>query len=125
MVTDGSSLVRYMKTAAVDTSKLKTSLKPYCDTRWNSVNDMFESIETNCAEVLQILSEKEQSSNNHRNVSEKIRCLSKQTLRSTCDFLKLFKTITSEIEGDKYETIHRVWPAFKKIESHLEPKDFK
>lgn len=74
MVTGGSRLVRYMKTAAVelqlDTYKLKTTLKPYCDTRWNSVHVMFNSIETNYAEISQILSEKEQSSRNYRNDNE-------------------------------------------------------
>lgn len=123
MVSDGSALVRYMKTAAVDNDKLKSSLKPYCDTRWNTVHIMFNSIEINYTEIFQILSEKERSSYTHRNVTDKIRRFSQATLKSICTFLELFRTITTEIEGDKYETIHMVWPAWKRIMTHLESKD--
>lgn len=122
MVANGSSLVRYIKLASLDNSKLKSTLKPYVETRWNTVSFMFDSIVFNYTEIYQILSEREMSSSNHRNITEKITCLSKHVLENICAFLKIFTDISIQIEGDQYETLHHVWPAYTKITSHLQAK---
>lgn len=121
MVANASSLVRYMKLASLDNTKLKSTLKPYVETRWNTVNFMFDSM----LEVYQALNEREMgsSSSNHRNITEKITCLSKQALENICRFLRIFTDMSIQLEGDLYETIHRVWPAYLTIKSHLEEKD--
>lgn len=122
IVSNGASLVRYMKLATVDKKKLKTSLKSHCETRWNTVYYMLFSIIDNYAEIYQILSEKERSSSVNKHITEKLTCLDKRVLESVCSFLELFKNISVMIEGDKYETIHQVWPAYSNIEAYLQPK---
>lgn len=49
----------------------------------------------------------------------KVTCLDPVELKTIVDFLKLFKELTTDIEGDKYVTIIKVWPAYRKIYRHL------
>lgn len=39
--------------------------------------------------------------------------------RDISDFLKIFYTITTNIESEKTTTLHKVWPSFDAIDNHL------
>lgn len=119
IIAKAASLVRYVKiTGQNNDVRLKCSLKSYCETRFNTVSTMLDSIESNYNEVLIMLSDK-QNKAKPDNLMKKVTCLDQIELKAICDFLKLFAEITTSIEGDKYVTIHRTWPAFRKIEMHL------
>lgn len=112
-------LVRYMKTShagALMTSKLKS----YPDTRFNYAIDMLKSIYDNHEEVFQILTAKEDATRN-KHLSDKITCLSMPDIKSMCDFLVIFKNMTTAIEGDQHVTLHKVWPVFRELRSILKP----
>lgn len=123
LITKAASLVRYMKiTGLNDNEQLVSSLKSYCETRFNTVVDMFESIERNYYEIFNLLREKQQKTK-QTNLLTKITCLDDGELKLIIDFLKIFKEITTDIEGDEYITIIKVWPAYLKIVKHLLPKE--
>lgn len=112
-------LVRYVKiTGQNNHVNFKISLKSYCETRFNTVVDMLDSIECNFNEILMMLSEKQRKAK-QKNIVQKLTCLDQFELKAICEFLKPFAELTTEIEGDKYFTIHRTWPAFRRIEKHL------
>lgn len=114
-----AALVKFMKSSGLN-SKLKKSLKSYTETRWNTVHDCISSIEENYSDVLKLLVDKEQAS--HKNVEyvQRLTCISKQQLHDIAQFLSTFKYLTNEIEGDKYVTIYRLWPAFIRINKLME-----
>lgn len=119
IISKGASLVRYVKiTGQNENVNFKTSLKSYCETRFNTVADMLDSIECNYNEILMMLSEKQQKTK-QTNLVQKLTCLDQFELKAICEFLKPFAELTTQIEGDKYSTIHRTWPAFRSIEKHL------
>lgn len=49
----------------------------------------------------------------------KVTCLNQSELKSIIDFLRVFEQLTTDLEGEKYVTIHRVLPAYRKIKKHL------
>lgn len=119
IILKAASSVRFVKiTGQNNDVRLKSSLKSFCATRFNTVVTMLDSMENNYNEVLIMLSDK-QNKAKPENLIKKITCLDQIELRAICDFLRLFAEITNIIEGDKYVTIHRTWPAFRKIEKHL------
>lgn len=123
LITKAASLVRYMKITGLNNNEqLVSSLKSYCETRFNTVVDMFESIERNYYGILNLLQEKQQKTK-QTNLLPKITCLDNGQLKLIIDFLKIFKEITTDIEGDQYITIIKVWPAYLKIVKHLLRKE--
>lgn len=119
LITKAASLVRYMKITGLNgNEQLISSLKSYCETRFNTVVDMFESIERNYYGILNLLQEKQQKTK-QTNLLTKITCLDNGELKLIVDFLKIFREITTDIEGDEYITIIKVWPAYLKIVKHL------
>lgn len=122
LVSDAAYLVKFMKMAGLN-SKCNPTLKSYCKTRWNTVYLMLRSIYSNYSTILGLLNEKEQVTNGSENYVEKLTILVKFKLKNVIDFLKLFKDMTDDIEGDKYVTLHYVLPLFEKLRSHLRSED--
>lgn len=123
MINDALTLVRYMKTSSIDCNELTKSLKKHVETRWNYTYIMFESIEFNYTDIFRLLSEKEKSpGNREKKLVTKLTCLSSSDLAEICTFLKEFHEISLELEGDKYATIHLVWPAYNRIQEQLKEK---
>lgn len=116
IIKDASNLVKYMKSTGLNL-KLEKSLKSYCDTRWNTVHDMLESIYNSYSIIVELLSEKERLS--RLSVTYKIARISRVDLFQMTKFLALFKKITDSIQGDKYITIIQVWPSINKIRKHI------
>lgn len=116
IVKDSASLVKYMKSTGMNL-KLRKSLKSYCETRWNTVFDMLSSIHQNYTDIVTILSEKERISG--LSITYKVARISRVDVLEVTDFLELFKSITDNIQGDKYVTIPQVWPSLNKIQKHL------
>lgn len=121
IVNQASSLVRYMKTSHAG-AQMTSKLKSYPETRFNYAYDMLLSICQNHTEVYNVLRDKEESSRNHRGLTEKITCLPIEKLNEICDFLKFFKDATTAIEGDKKVTLHKVWPILRELWAKLQPK---
>lgn len=116
LVSDAASLVRYLKKAGLTNQNLSGALQSYCETRWNTVFYLFRSIIINYNSIFTILSEREKLK---PSVTDKLTCLPKTDLAAIADFLELFSEITVHVQGEKYETIHTVWPYFHAIEKHL------
>lgn len=116
LITDATSLVKFIKSANLN-HRCKPTLKSYTKTRWNTVYDMLRTILCNYSNIVDILNEKDRLSND--NYVRKITVLSKYHIAGVVDFLKLFKDITDDIEGEKYATLHYIIPSYKKIEQHL------
>lgn len=114
-----AQLVRYMKTSHAG-AEMTSKLKIFPETRFNYAHDMLESIHTNYDQVYEILVEKEQVTGKD-DLTDKITCLPKDKLKTICDFLAFFKEATTEIEGDKKITIHKVWPVLRMLRANLQP----
>lgn len=118
IISQASSLVRYVKFCGLNESEhLINSLKSYCETRFNTVVEMLDSIEINYFGVLEMLKKRQQKS--RQDLISKVTCLNQSELKTIVDFLRLFEQLTTDLEGEKYVTIHRVWPAYRKIQKHL------
>lgn len=116
-VTAGASLVRYLKKSGL-CNELAESLRSYCETRWNTVYFLFLSILNNYNQIYSILLQREQLTSSV-DLTSKLTCIPKSDLKHIVDFLELFAMITIIIQGEKYETLHTVWPYYSNIEKHL------
>lgn len=124
IINDSSALVRFVnKSTMRNNEALKKTLKQHCVTRWNSTQIMLESIYLSYDEVYKALSEKEKEPTCTSHLTQKITCLPKDKLSAIVNFLTPFTKMTKSIEGDKYATIHMVWPIYRRIESYLHPKE--
>lgn len=63
IVDDTSSLVSYIRSSGLSV-KCDPQLKKYAPTRWNTVCDMFHTVDVNYARIAQILLEKEVADKN-------------------------------------------------------------
>lgn len=81
---------------------------------------MLRTIYLNYSTLIGLLVEKERSTKSNENYVERVTCISKVQIKELVAFLKLFKDITQDIEGDKYVTLHYVIPPFEKIKKHLD-----
>lgn len=120
LISDAASLVRYLKKSGLSIQKFHMALQSYCETRWNTVYYLLKSINDNYASIMGVLLEKEAIAP-LSNVTEKLTLISKLDLVKIADFLELFTSISVHAQGDKYETLHTVWPCFHAIKNHLEP----
>lgn len=124
IVIDSAALVRFVNTSTIRNNEtLRKTLKQHCETRWNSVQIMLDSIYSNYDEIYNALSEKEKAPTCTAHLTQKITCLKKDELNALVNFLSPFTKMTKNIEGDKCATIHKVWPIYQKIESYLQPKE--
>lgn len=118
IIKDASALVKFTKSSGIN-SKLKNSLKSYTETRWNTVHDCIDSIHENYSDVLELLLQKERISTTNTQYVHRLTCLPKWKLKDISEFLSPFKKLTNDIEGENYTTVHRIWPAFLKIQKML------
>lgn len=116
LISDAASLVKFMKSSNLN-HRCKPSLKSYTKTRWNTVYEMLNSIFSNYSNIVEILNEKEKLTND--SYVGKVTILAKFQIKNLIDFLKLFKDITDDIEGEKYVTLHYVVPSFMRIQKEL------
>lgn len=94
-----STLSNYVKNTGLN-PKLKTSLKTYTSTRWNSVFTMVDAILKNYKEVYELMIMKQRLRNEYRlknrqqpdaEISDLITVIDTKELEAICQFLKPFK----------------------------------
>lgn len=118
IISNAKDLVRYIKKAGLN-YRCDLRLKSYCTTRWSTAYTMLNSILKKYDDVYKVLDERRHQQKKYRNCLQLIECLHKSTLSIVINFLEPFKVWTDLLEADKCITIHRVWPIYKKVMSHL------
>lgn len=118
LVSNAASLVRYLKKSGLSLKEIRNSLQSYCETRWNTVYYLLSCIVNNYTSILNVLARKETITPSS-NATDKLTCLSKSDMVTIAEFLKLFTSISVHVQGDKYETLHTVWPYFHTIDKYL------
>lgn len=117
VIFNASKLVKYFKHSGLN-SKLSLTLKSYSETRFNTVYYTLWSIYEMYSEIILLLNEKEKT-DPRIPLIQKITCINKLVLKEICDFLNSFVKLSVEIEGEKYLTLHKVWPTFDSIKKHI------
>lgn len=113
-----SALTSYLKNTGLHL-RLGVTLKPFSKTRWNSVYTMFKALlSADFQRIAELLIEKQRTSN--RPLLPMLTVLEKKDVQAICNFLEPFKNLSDQLEGDKMETLHFVWPAYIKIQKMLE-----
>lgn len=110
LVSEVASFVRYMKKSSLNTL-LKPSLVSMCDTRWNTVFDMFYSFVNNYESVINVLILKDKIT--------KLGNISKNRMKEISDFLEYFKRVSTRIQSDKELMIDQAWAIMSDIKSYL------
>lgn len=110
VISDAAALVRYVKKSGLN-SRLETSLKSYCETRWSTTYTMLHSIVSKFEAINVLLEERQKQ--------HYIECLQKSTISKIALFLEPFKIWTDFLEADKSITIHKVLPVYMKMMEHL------
>lgn len=113
IVSQAASLVRTLKKSGLSNVQLDASLKSFCETRWNGVHLTLNSILENYDSLLDYLRNKD------NDMLIKFISIPKLQMTEMAKFLGIFTDITIKIQGEKYETLHLVWPFMKAIERHL------
>jgi len=93
-------LVKYFKKSGLN-PLLKSSLKGYSPTRWNTMFFVFQSIEQNWADIDKILRDKNEL---HRVLNINI-----NHVREMIRVLECFCNTSKVLEGDDYPTMHFVY----------------
>lgn len=121
IIQNASKLVQYCKRTGLINHIVEnggTTLQSYCETRWNTVIIMLDSIVHNYHRIVNALAAKE-ASDPSLSIINKVTCLDKSSISKICDFLRVFKNMTEEISGEKYGTIHKVWMMIEKVHKAL------
>lgn len=104
-----SRIVKYMKVTGLNT-KLTKCLISYVSTRWNTRYDMFESFLAVYSEIVPIMKDKK-----IENLFKRIKV---ENVEAICCYLKPYKLLTQEIEGDKEVTSTKILPCIEMLRSH-------
>lgn len=94
---------------------LTTSLKQRCETRWNSVFDMLNSIDLNYKQVEDILFSRKE----HPVYMDAI---DQSLLKNLSELLSHFKEASEQLSADQEPTLHLVLPWINKLKSYCEIK---
>lgn len=113
MLDNCKSLVTFLKRTGAVASLPHTVIQE-CEVRWNSKVHMLESILKQYTDIRQLLEDKDQL---HR-----MEGIFQDQLMHLIEFLTLFKLAITELEGEKYPTIHMVLLWFFKLKKHCELK---
>lgn len=142
LVEKASKLASYMKNYGHN-KHLKTSIKTFSKTRWNSVCIMFKSIIDNYEDIVKVLTDIHTahitkasrigptSSQSQRRSTDNERCgtdnalsyigdLNIGQMSAYTDFLLKFKDISTTIEGHITPTLFMVWPAYLTLNKLME-----
>lgn len=106
-VNAASSLASYLKTTGMS-NRLASTVKTHCQTRWNTVYLMLESILDNYATICELINEKQQFHSSTTSQSQSTRTkapidylmdINTNAISKIAKYLKPFKDITMNIEG--------------------------
>lgn len=100
-------------------SQITKSIKTFSSTRWNGAYTMLESIVQNFDELYSLLFQR-QRHNPKQKCFDLISSLDVNEMKAVCKFLKQFKEITNDIEGDSYVTLSLVWPIYSNLKIILD-----
>lgn len=122
MIKIASELVSYLKKTGLS-ARLDSTVKLHCNTRWNTVYMMFDSIVKNYGKIVDLLAEKssamsscsQSQSKTQKTPTDYVSPIDINAMSRIAEFLKPFKEMTIVMEGHKYPTLHMVWPAYLKI----------
>lgn len=105
------SLVENFKRTAKE-ENLPTALKQECQTRWNTMFDMLQSVSKNYTAIKEVLEK--------RGELQKIRNIDDYTLHRLVRLLEPFKTSTTRLEGDRLATMHQVLVRIEDLKNSIE-----
>lgn len=109
LTTNVSKVVKYMKVRGLN-NKLSTCLISYVSTRWNTRFDMFDSFIKVHSQIGPLI---KQAKTKHVfdliDISE---------LKEIAEYLKIYKLLTNETEGDKYVNCVKILPCVETLRKH-------
>lgn len=100
-------------------SQIMKSIKTFSSTRWNGAYTMLQSIVQNFDELYNLLFQRQRLNPNQK-CFDLISSLNLNEMKAVCEFLKLFKDISNDIEGDSSVTISMVWPIYSNLKKIVE-----
>ena len=112
MVKACGELVTHFKRCELN-SLLPTTLKQQCETRWNSVYDMLQSINLNFKQVEEILLSRKEHAVYMDTIDENL-------LKQLSELLSYFKKASEQLSADQEPTLHLVLPWINKLKSYCE-----
>ena len=117
LVTSASELVTHFKKCELN-QLLSITLKQKCDTRWNSIYEMLNSIKTNFKQVEDILLERNEC-------GDYLDKIDRDLLTSINDSLLPFKSASEQLSMDQAPTLHLVIPWVNKLKGccEVQPND--
>lgn len=121
IIKNASALAGFLKLSGLN-SDLPKTVKSNVPTRWNTVYMMLLSISSQYETIKKLLEDKENDIKKYTYKS-KLTCLDQDDLIVLCKFLKLFCDLSEKLEGEKFTTLHRVWPTYKRVLAWLEVVD--
>lgn len=114
-----AKVVGFVKKSSLN-GTLAKPLKTYSATRWNGSYTMLQSFLDNFQQLKDLLYQR-QKTNPKQNYFDIIAVMNAEVIQSMCTFLKQFKQLTDQIEGDETETLSLAWPTYEQLESVLLP----
>ncbi|CAF4651150.1 unnamed protein product [Rotaria sp. Silwood1] len=114
MIKACSELVGHFKRCELN-ALLSTSLKQQCETRWNTIHEMLQSIEFNFKPVEDILFSRKE----HDFYTDRI---DEGLLKDLTKLLSYFKIASEQLSSDQEPTLHLVLPWINKLKSYCEIK---
>lgn len=112
LVSAASELVTHFKKCELN-HLLPVTLKQKCDTRWNSIFEMINSIDMNYKKIEDILLERRESSDYLDKIDQIL-------LKDVSNVLSSFKQASEELSMDEVPTIHLVISWINKLKSICE-----
>ena len=109
-----AELVTHFKRCELN-NLLTTSLKQQCDTRWNTVYDMLNSIELNYKQIEPILMKRKE----YPEYMDKLDYL---LMKSVAEILSYFKKASEQLSADQEPTLHLVLPWINKLKNYCAAK---
>lgn len=107
--TSVSKVVKYMKVTGRN-NKLSSLLTSYVSTRWNSRYDMFNSFIRAYDEIKALIKKPK--------IKRAYDSIDIDELLSVAEYLKIYKLMTQEIEGDKEVNFVKILPCIQTLQRH-------
>jgi hypothetical protein len=114
MIKSSGELVTHFKRCELN-PLLTTTLKQQCETRWNSLYEMFQSIHSNFKQVEEILSSRKEQDLYLNSIDENL-------LKEMCEILSYFKKASEQLSADQEPTLHLVTPWINKLKGFCKIK---